>query len=273
MLNRNSSIGFLLILIFANGNQLFCNDAIDNSNDTIIIYSVKNSKNNTKPQVNNESFSIADLNLMDIFPADSVILYNLISNEALEVGSRLEKNDTYGYPAPWPIIISHNNNDSLNNAQELYENAEYNDCYNIIKEIFVAEKDNPFYLYIAAMLFYKNVNYHGVCYDMFNKLNSLAHDPNVGEEEHTQINAWFPEMYWKLGCIYLDRAEWLRAAHNITKFLVLFGQSLDNPVVEQAYGYLAEAYFYLDDTEQFDILYNFMIMQYPDNEYVLQFEN
>jgi tetratricopeptide (TPR) repeat protein len=81
------------------------------------------------------------------------------------------------------------------------------------------------------------------------------------------IDMWFPEAYWKLGCLYLDRREYDQAVYEISRALLFLPRS--GPLYEQALSYLCEAYYHLGNYKFARYLGNRVLELNLGNKYVL----
>jgi tetratricopeptide (TPR) repeat protein len=88
-----------------------------------------------------------------------------------------------------------------------------------------------------------------------------------GRRDVVLIDMWFPEAYWKLGCLYLDRREYDQAVYEISRALLFLPRN--GPLYEQALSYLCEAYYHLGNYKFARYLGNRVLELNPGNKYVL----
>ena len=84
------------------------------------------------------------------------------------------------------------------------------------------------------------------------------------------IDAWFADAYWKLGTLYMDRAEYDKAAFEISRCLAT-GRSMPAALTDQAYSYLTKAHYHLGDYATAEALGRLTLRHNPDNQYVRPF--
>jgi tetratricopeptide (TPR) repeat protein len=90
-----------------------------------------------------------------------------------------------------------------------------------------------------------------------------------GRRDVVLIDMRFPEAYWKIGCLYLDRREYDQAAYEISRALLFLPRS--GPLYEPALSYLCEAYYHLGNYTFAKYLGNRVLEFNPGNKFVLEF--
>jgi tetratricopeptide (TPR) repeat protein len=101
------------------------------------------------------------------------------------------------------------------------------------------------------------------------KVNKGGKARTKGRQDVVLIDMWFPEAYWKLGCLYLDRREYNQAVFEISRAFLFVPRS--GPVYEQALSYLCEAYYHLGNYTFAKYLGNRVLELNPGNKFVLEF--
>jgi tetratricopeptide (TPR) repeat protein len=227
-------------------------------------------------------------------------------SEELQKSTSLDDGRSMGTIQPMPAVQSPGYQQELERSMALYDRKEYEQAADVLREAVENEPGNPFILnaYARALYWHDSkesfpvykrlvalldsqydeegrfldiiVNKSSLdsivlrregdeILDMWNKIRDRYNpDPIV-------IDCWFGEAYWKLGTLHLDRNEYLEAAYEITRSMMISSSRLPH-VMEQAMGFLTEAYYFLG---YFDLARHCIAKAReinPSNKYVTWFE-
>lgn len=163
----------------------------------------------------------------------------------------VEEGESIGVVAT-PDKLSDRYENALNASQNLYEKGEFAKAALIWEDAYRDEPDNPFILNAYARTLYKTESSREKAFQVYRHLlEILDRQTEEGGNNAVVIDVWFPEAYWKIATIYLDKNEYEKAAFEISRFLIVFKTlgNLENeayrPLLTQALQYLTEAYFAL----------------------------
>ncbi|MCG8572364.1 MAG: hypothetical protein MJB14_19710 [Spirochaetes bacterium] len=209
------------------------------------------------------------------------IMINHFILEGKNIPTTITETNFRGELEPYPQIDDDQIYQRLQIAYQAYDNKEYHQAAQILNQLYKKDKSNPFLLNQYARALYwsnskksfriykkliqlldhpvhKKGNYFYIDTSKYQDLPQQIHHPEIATEmtdlynqlnkkfktQYNTIDVWFIEAYWKIGTLYLDRKDYLSGAYYITKALFLLN---NNPkLAEQAFGYLAESYYFLD---------------------------
>ena len=198
------------------------------------------------------------------------ILLHFDQTQPLKVGDIILPGDRIGSITPWPKTLSPTEDEALKEGIRYYDKGDYLSASDVFRSLYASEADNPFYLIYAAKTLYWIEGGSYLSLSLFERLNSLIEAPYVNEKDSVVVDLWFPDLYWKMANLYLERQEYDRVAYEIARTFT-GGTRIKDPALEQMLNYLTEAYFFLDDVEMNHDAYGCTMRLFPSNEYVKEF--
>ncbi len=196
--------------------------------------------------------------------------YLHLAQTALREGDVLKLGDAIGTVAPWPEQLSANNNAALKQAITDYDRGDYQAALDLLRPLYDAEVDNPFYLIYTAKTLYWFEGGADLSLSLLQRLNSMIESPFAGDTNVVVLDLWFPDLYWKLATLYLDKGKYDAAAYELARSFAL-GLKEPDAVREQMLSYFTEAYYQLGEVELNHILYDYTLTQFPNNEYIKKY--
>jgi tetratricopeptide (TPR) repeat protein len=148
---------------------------------------------------------------------------------------------TLGDVQPWPAVLSDRHQAALVEAQRLHGTREYRAAAAVLEPAYRDEPTNPFVLeaYGRALYYQRE---RARAFSVYRKLVDLLDAEWQSDDAPTvSIDVWFADSYWKVGTLHIDRAEWERAAFEITRALAV-GFMWERLAEDQALSYLVRAY-------------------------------
>ena len=148
---------------------------------------------------------------------------------------------TIGEVQPWPAVLSDRHQTALVEAQRLHGTREYRAAAAVLESAYRDEPSNPFVLeaYGRALYYQRE---RARAFSVYRTLVDLL-DAEWHSDDATTvtIDVWFADSYWKVGTLHIDRAEWERAAFEISRALAV-GFMWERLAEDQALSYLVRAY-------------------------------
>jgi tetratricopeptide (TPR) repeat protein len=185
------------------------------------------------------------------------------------VGDTVGPTRPAGVVQPFPNPQSPRHQGLLVLARELYGQGRFVEAIRTIRPAVLDEPDNPFVLNEYARALFQVDSLRPAARQQYERLEALLVKVQTPDSNTVVIDMWFPDVYWKLGMLYLDVGNYKSA------YLELAKVALTNPsssiLREQLYGYLAEAAFYLGEQQTADWFISKTLELNPANQYVLQF--
>jgi type IV pilus biogenesis/stability protein PilW len=174
-------------------------------------------------------------------------------------------------PEPRPARLSAKHHETIMKARELYARQQYREAAALLRPALADEPENWFLLDEMARTLFWIKEGKAESFLLYKRLIDLqeAKAEARGRRDVVLIDMWFPEAYWKLGCLYLDRREYDQAAYEISRAMLLMPRS--GPVYEQALSYLCEAYYHLGNYKFAKFLGNRVLELNPGNKFVVEF--
>jgi tetratricopeptide (TPR) repeat protein len=111
----------------------------------------------------------------------------------------------------------------------------------VLEPAYRDEPSNPFVLeaYGRALYYQRE---RARAFSVYRRLVDLLDaEWNSGDATTVTIDVWFADSYWKVGTLHIDRAEWERAAFEISRALAV-GFMWERLAEDQALSYLVRAY-------------------------------
>jgi hypothetical protein len=161
------------------------------------------------------------------------------------MGTMVSAGRPVGDVQPWPAVLSDRHQTTLADAYKLHAAHDYGAAVAVLEPASRDEPTNPFVLEAyGRALYYQRERERA--FSVYRKLVDLL-DAEWSSDATTTvtIDAWFVDAYWKVGTLHVDRAEWERAAFEISRALA--GGFMWEPLaVDQALSYLIRAYHEMD---------------------------
>ncbi|HZF03865.1 MAG TPA: BTAD domain-containing putative transcriptional regulator [Patescibacteria group bacterium] len=142
---------------------------------------------------------------------------------------------------PLPEVLSDHHQTMLVEAETLYGKHDYAAALAALEPAYRDEPTNPFVLEAYGRALYRQLE-RARAFAVYRKLVDLL-DAEWGTDAPTAvtIDVWFVDAYWKVGTLHVDRAEWERAAFEISRALA-GGSMWERLAGDQALSYLIRAY-------------------------------
>jgi predicted Zn-dependent protease len=201
-----------------------------------------------------------------------IIVLHVTPQEGLGTGTPVVAEETIGAPLPLPPTLSQRHHAAIETAGARYQARQYDEALAAIVPAYRDEPENPFVLEVYARTLYR-LERRAEAFEPYRRLVALLDAqrlrvPQAGARS-VLIDMWFIDAYWKLGTLHMDRAEYDRAAFEISRSLATGADSLQR--LDQAYSYLTKAYFYLGDHEAARAFGRLALRNNPRNQYVRPF--
>jgi tetratricopeptide (TPR) repeat protein len=211
------------------------------------------------------------------FKKTKIKLYHLEAEKNIKEDMTIRKGTLLGKMQPLPEMISSNTkNDSLiKEAMGLYDSKNYSDAVKILETIYDEEKENLIYLntYARTLFWMKGQEFSDKSFKIYSKLIDTIDTIEKTEKDVVVIDLWYAEAYWKLGCLYLDRGDYAKAAYEITRFMLYMPAGEEYiKLHDQVYSYLTEAFYYLENAEYNGYYFRKTMEVNPENTYVRRFK-
>ena len=146
---------------------------------------------------------------------------------------------------PWPPVLSDHHQSALAAAAVLYDQGQYATALETLEPAYRAEPTNPFVLEAYGRALYRR-NERPRAYTVYRTLVDLIDAEWATENPNAvTVDLWFVDAYWKVGTLHIDRAEWERAAFEISRALS-GGLMWERLAIDQALSYLIRAYDQMD---------------------------
>jgi tetratricopeptide (TPR) repeat protein len=202
-----------------------------------------------------------------------IVSLHVIPQPGLEAGTRLAAGAPLGRVQPLPETLSGRHQSAIESADARYDAEQYEEALAVIDPAYQDEPENPFVIEVYARTLYR-MGRRVESFEPYRKLVALLDAqrltiPGAGPQS-VVIDAWFADAYWKLGTLYMDRAEYDKAAFEISRCLAT-GRSLPPALTDQAYSYLTKAHYHLGDYATAEALGRLTLRHNPDNQYVRPF--
>ena len=149
-----------------------------------------------------------------------------------------------GYIPPYPTPLSERHDETIIKARALYDRQQYREAAALLERAYADEPDNRFVRNEYARTLFWIDGSRDRSFEIYHRLIDELDHGCTRTKGDVPVDLWFLEAYWKIASLYLDRAEYEKAAYEITRFLSI-GTGQPPHVREQAYVYLAEAYGHL----------------------------
>lgn len=192
------------------------------------------------------------------------------ADTSLVVGTKILRGMVVAHVQLPPAIRSVYYGTELAKSELAYEAGRFAEVANLLTEAVGWEPANPFLLNAYARALYqanKTKPKSYVAYQALFRAQRAAYTPEASE---LVVDCWFIEAYWKYGTLCLDKGEWAPAVASIEQFLAGYDRiNSPNPLLlEQALGYLTEAFYQLHKPELCRYYGRRTLQLYPANQYV-----
>lgn len=204
------------------------------------------------PSAPTHSVDDAPLRLFALEGVEFAFMHIHVDSQLSEsVPVRVRKGEKLGTVAPMPEKLSDRHDKELKESQRLYRESRFQQAAIELEAAYNNEPHNPFILNTYARALYRVDAWREKAFLVYQQLLAIS-DSQVDQDKKAAvvIDLWFPEAYWKIGTLHLDRREYSNAAFEISRSLVaagalgmLTGSETNRPLLAQALTYLAEAYF------------------------------
>ena len=192
------------------------------------------------------------------------------ADASLVVGTTVSPGMVVARVQPQPAIRSVYYGAELARSEAAYEAGHFAEAATLLAEAVGQEPVNPFLLNAYARALYQGNETKLKSYAAYQALFRAQQAEYTPEAAELVVDCWFTEAYWKYGTLCLDRGEWAQAVASIEQFLAGYDRiALPNPLLlEQALGYLTEAFYQLRKPELCRYYGQRTLQLYPANQYV-----
>ncbi len=202
------------------------------------------------------------------FVADRQVIYVHVT-PTVTAGDSVSPSKPFGVVEPIPAVTSERHQDLLRVARQSYDQGRYLDAVQPLRQALADEPDNPFFLNEYARTLFRIDSLRPASGRAYEQLVKILTDRQSPPPNALVVDMWFIDAYWKLGLLYLDVGEYAKAFVEFAKVSV--ARPSDAVMLEQLYGYLAEACFHLSEHAATDWFISKTLEINPQNRYVLQF--
>jgi tetratricopeptide (TPR) repeat protein len=196
---------------------------------------------------------------------------NISSEANITTGTVIGK--TIALPSSRSVDVNRNN--IIIESEKLYYEKRFADAVKLLDTIYDSEKENPFFLnaYARTLFWLRDAKSLERSFMYYTKIVQIIDVSTPHEADELVVDLWFSEVYWKLGCLYLDRRDYPNAAKEIGKFLSILPEFANNntKLMEQVCSYMTEVYYFMKDPVRNEEYYQKTLITNPRNEYVLKF--
>jgi tetratricopeptide (TPR) repeat protein len=187
-------------------------------------------------------------------------------------GERVIPGRTIGHRIAEPAIRSPRFESELRRSEALYARRAYREAAAELEHAAAASPFDPFVVDALARALYWIDEERPKAFEHYLRLAQVLDAFGASRRpEHVYLNAWFSEAYWKLGTLYLDRAEYASAICWIARSRFADGRMTKGRGGEESAGFLAEAYFALGRADRADAYAREALRLNPANTYVLPY--
>jgi tetratricopeptide (TPR) repeat protein len=156
------------------------------------------------------------------------------------IATALAAGKPVGDVQPLPVVVSDRHQAELVGAESLYGRQQYGAALAMLEPAYRDEPTNPFVLEAYGRTLYRQRE-RARAFEVYRTLVDLLDAEWQAGPAAVTVDLWFVDAYWKVGTLHMDRAEWERAAFEISRALAggFAGEWL---AVDQALAYLIRAY-------------------------------
>lgn len=164
------------------------------------------------------------------------------------VGDSVRRGIPLGTVQAYPSPLSKRHQRAIDSARVLYNARDYDGAAALLVPAYTDERDNPFIANEYARTLFRIDSRRNESFEVYRRLVDQLDRQHGTSDRVVAVDAWFSEANWKLGNLYLDREQWDKAAFEIVRFLLTRADPQE-PALEQAYTYLAEAFAHLGSND------------------------
>lgn len=201
-----------------------------------------------------------------------ITVINMLHSDAdsLPIGTKVYPGMVVAHVQPFPAIRSVYYGSDLTASEAAYDAGHFAEAASLLTEAVNHEPNNPFLLNAYARALYQVNETKAQSYTVYQAFFRAQRAQYVPAANELAVDSWFLESYWKFGTLCLDNEQWEQAAASIEQFLAGYDRiDVPNPLLlEQALGYLTEAFFQLRKTELCRYYGQRTLKLYPTNRYV-----
>jgi len=202
-----------------------------------------------------------------------IVTLHVVTEPGVVTGTQLRPGDALGHVQPLPQPRSSRYQSAVEEADARYDARQYDEALALIAPAYAGEPENPFVIEVYARTLYR-MGRREESFEPYRKLVALLDAqrvaiPGAGPRS-VVIDVWFADAYWKLGTLYMDRAEYDKAAFEISRCLAT-GRPMPPALTDQAYSYLTKAHYHLGDYATAGALGRLTLRHNPRNDYVRPF--
>lgn len=186
------------------------------------------------------------------------------------IGSTVKQGQTIAQVDSGPLVRSARYGMKLIAAEDEYAAGRYTQSAALLEEAAQREPANPFITYQLARSLYRNDATKPRAFQLYQRLVRQLNAAVPMPDSVLNTDVWFAEAYWKLGTLYLDRAQWAEAARSIAQFQIAapLGEYEGTSLHEEILGYLTECFYQLHDAGLCRHFGDLTLKYFPQNQYV-----
>ena len=207
---------------------------------------------------------------LSVLAGYEIQLLHVTAAPGLGAGTPVAAGQTLGRVQEPPATLSTRHQAAIDTANARYDARQYDAALAAIEPAYRDEPENLFVAEVYARTLYR-MGRRAEAFEPYRTLVAAldaqgASLPGAGPKT-VVVDAWFADAYWKLGTLYMDRAEYDRAVFEISRCLAS-GQPLPAAGLDQAYSYLTKAHYHLGDYAAAGAWGRVALRHNPRNEYV-----
>ncbi|NIM50878.1 MAG: hypothetical protein GTN62_10605 [Gemmatimonadales bacterium] len=199
------------------------------------------------------------------------VLLHVVPPESLPTGRPLGLDDPIGRVAPHTLAPSDAVMGQITRSRAAYDSGDFGSAAEIAAQALSADSTNPFALEAYARALFRIDHRRPESREVYLRLvRSLDHQIDLADTA-VAIDMHFPEAYSKLGALYLDAAEYDKAAFELTRAAVAGIRRAPREFLETQLAYLTEAYTELGLSDVARWFAGGTLFLNPENQYVLPY--
>ena len=180
----------------------------------------------------------------------------------------VEMGQSIGKVSPYPEKYSERFHNQILQSRNHYNTGNFEQAFKVLEKAYKQEPNNNFIIEAYARALYQIDSKRGESYQVYlNLITKLDNESGMNDSTLT-IDFWFREAYWKLGTLYMDNGEWIKAFEDISRFVLSIQESKGTPIYDYALAYLTECAFEMGQKELCQHFANRTLFYNPANEQV-----